>query len=61
MEPTEEQYLALNALDTLALLGNNFYDENSGDWYIETASSVLPVSKILPNGEIVPIEPEAEL
>ncbi|MBD2770773.1 hypothetical protein [Iningainema tapete] len=55
MEPTEEQYLIINALDTLGLLGYNFIDENNGIWYIETPSTVLPIAKILPNGEIVPI------
>ncbi len=58
MEPSEAQYLVINALDTLNLLGNNFYDEDRGIWYIETPSLVLPISKILQNGEIVPIESE---
>jgi hypothetical protein len=57
MEPTEEQYLIINALDTLGLLGYNFIDED-GIWYIETPSPILPISKILPTGEIVPITPE---
>lgn len=61
MEPTEEQYLIINALDTLELLGYNFIDEYDGIWYIETLSPVLPISKILPTGEIVPITPELEL
>lgn len=55
MEPTEEQYLIVNALDTLGLLGYNFIDEDDGIWYIETPSPILPISKILPNGEIVSI------
>lgn len=58
MEPSEAQYLVINALDTLNLLGNNFYDEDRGISYIETPSLVLPISKILQNGEIVPIESE---
>jgi hypothetical protein len=58
MEPTEEQYLIINALDTLELLGSNIYDGSTREWYIQTPSSVLPISKILPNGEIVPIEME---
>lgn len=58
MEPSEDQYIVINALDTLELLGNNFYDEDRGVWYIETPSTVLPISKILQNGEIVPIEAE---
>lgn len=58
MEPTEEQYLILNALDTSYLLGERFYDEETGVWFIETPSPVLPIARILQNGEIVPIEPE---
>ncbi|MCL1469775.1 hypothetical protein [Argonema antarcticum] len=61
MEPTEEQYLILNALDTLDLLGYTFYDIETGTWYIETPSPVLPISRLLQNGEIVPVEPESEL
>jgi len=53
MEPTEEQYLIINALDTLDLLENGFYDESTGDWYIQTLSPVLPISVIEPNGEVV--------
>lgn len=60
MEPTEAQYLIVNALDTLELLGSNFYDEDSGIWYIQTPSPILPYSQVLPNGDIVPIEPESE-
>ncbi len=29
MEPSEAQYLIINALDTLDLLGSNFYDEDT--------------------------------
>jgi hypothetical protein len=54
-EPTEAQYLIINALDTLDLLGSNFYDEDTGDWYIQTPSPVLTNSIILQSGEIVPI------
>jgi hypothetical protein len=59
-EPTEAQYLIINAIDTLDLLGSNFYDEDTGDWYIQTPSPTLPNSIILPNGEIVPINWRAE-
>ena len=55
MEPSEVQYLILNALDTLELLGSRFYDEYTGTWYIETPSPVLPIARILQNGDIVPI------
>ena len=61
VEPTEEQYMVINALDTLDLLRLNFYDENRGVWYIETPSPLLPISKVLENGEVVPIEPESEV
>ncbi|WP_341525729.1 hypothetical protein WKK05_24545 [Nostoc sp. UHCC 0302] len=54
MEPSEAQYLIINALTTLDLLGNTFYDEDSGNWYINTLSQVLPIAMILQNGDIVP-------
>ena len=54
MEPTEEQYLILNALETLNLIEYDFYDSENGDWYIATPSPILPISIILPNGEIIP-------
>jgi len=57
VEPSEEQYLIINALDTLELLGYNFYDGNTGVWYIETPSPMLPISKIFQNGDISPISP----
>ncbi|MCL1465531.1 hypothetical protein [Argonema galeatum] len=40
-EPTEEQYLVINALDTLGLLIENRYDEDIGVWYIFSPSQVL--------------------
>ena len=61
MEPTEAQYLILNALDTLGLLENTVYDQDNGIWYISTASLLLPFAMLLPNGEITPITPVAEL
>ena len=60
MESTEKQYLIINALDTLGLLRYNFSDED-GIWYIKTPNPVLPLSKILPDGEILPITPNVEL
>lgn len=54
MEPSEEQYLIINALQTLDLLQSTFYDEDSGNWYINTFSPVLPIAMILQNGDIVP-------
>lgn len=47
------QYLIINALDTLALLENTFY-EDGGNWYVNTPSPVLPIAMILQTGEIVP-------
>jgi hypothetical protein len=54
MEPSEEQYLIVNALEALDLLQNSFYDEVSGNWYINTLSSILPIAMILQSGEIFP-------
>ncbi|NDJ22839.1 hypothetical protein GS682_14585 [Nostoc sp. B(2019)] len=54
MEPSETQYLIINALTTLDLLGNTFYDEESGNWYINSPSPILPIAMILQNGDIVP-------
>jgi hypothetical protein len=61
VEPTEAQYLIINALDTLELLTHNFYDQTTGIWYIATVSPILPVSQILPGGDITPVGPESEL
>lgn len=58
MEPTEEQYLILNALDTLELIYNALYDEDNGIWIIQTPSSVLPIAQLLQNGEIIPFSGE---
>ena len=56
MEPTEAQYLIINALETLDLLEWRLYDEETGRWRIHTPSLVLPIAIILPNGDIVPPE-----
>ncbi|PIG90519.1 hypothetical protein [Gloeocapsopsis sp. IPPAS B-1203] len=56
VEPTDAQYLILNALETLDLLQFRLYDENTGIWLIITASSVLPRAYLLPSGDIVPGE-----
>ncbi|MDJ0601597.1 MAG: hypothetical protein QNJ37_22470 [Crocosphaera sp.] len=55
MEPTNEQYLIINALDTLELLEGSLYDENTGYWYIRTPSQSLPTAVILPTGDIYPL------
>ncbi|OKH22092.1 hypothetical protein [Chroogloeocystis siderophila] len=56
VEPTDAQYLILNALETLDLLQFRLYNENIGIWLIITASSVLPRAYLLPNGDIIPGE-----
>jgi hypothetical protein len=60
-EPTEEQYLVVNALETLELLIENRYDPTSGVWYIFTSSPIMPLAMLRQNGEISPIEPISEL
>jgi hypothetical protein len=60
-EPTEEQYLVINALEMLELLIENRYDQTSGVWYLFTSSPVLPLAMLKQNGEISPIEPISEL
>lgn len=56
MEPTEAQYLVVNVLQTLDLLFNSVYDEDTGIWYIETSSPVLPLACLMSDGEIQPVE-----
>lgn len=53
MEPTEAQYLVINALETLDLLQQRAFDRDTGNWYIRTPSPVLPIAMILPSGDIV--------
>lgn len=54
MESTESQYLVINALQALDLIEYEFYDGDSGDWYIATPNPILPIAVILPNGEVTP-------
>jgi hypothetical protein len=56
MEPTEAQYLVVNALQTLDLLFNSVYDEDTGIWYIETPSPALSLACLMNDGEIQPVE-----
>lgn len=56
MEPSDAQYLIINALQTLELRTYNTYEEDRGLWFIATLSSVLPVAVITQDGEIYPIE-----
>lgn len=55
MEPTEAQYLVVNALETLGFLAENTYDESTGRWYVNTPSLGLPLAMIMENGEVVPV------
>lgn len=57
MEPTEEQYLILNALETLAILIDYRYDEETGLFFIRTISPILPLSILGRDGDILSIEP----
>ncbi|PSO61511.1 MAG: hypothetical protein BRC36_11545 [Cyanobacteria bacterium QH_2_48_84] len=61
MELTEEQYLILNVLETLNLLIDRRYYEETGVWYIYTPSPTLPFALLQPNGEVAPVEPMSEL
>ena len=60
MEPTEAQYLVINALETLDLILLTVYDQNSGTWFLETLSPVLPFCRLMPDGEILPLEANYE-
>lgn len=60
MERTEAQYLIFNALEVLGLVRRDFYDENTGIWYLETVSPTLPISKLILDGEILPLETDYE-
>jgi hypothetical protein len=61
VEPTEEQYLVINALETLDLLLFRLYDEEEGFWMLITPSPILPRSYLIQNGEIVSSEDILEL
>ncbi len=56
MEPTESQYLVINSLLTLELLLYDLYDSETGLWYINTPSTMLPIACVMPDGEIQPVE-----
>lgn len=60
MERTEAQYLIFNALETLGLVRRDFYDEDTGIWYLETLSPTYPISRLLPDGDILPLETDYE-
>lgn len=61
MEPIEAQYLILNALETLGLLNDRVYDEDTDIWWILTPSPMLPTSLLVQSGDIVPITWQSEL
>ena len=56
---TEAQYLIFNALEALDLVRRDFYDD-TGIWYLETVSPTLPISRLLPDGEVLPVEVDDE-
>lgn len=56
MEPSDAQYLIINALQTLELMTYNTYQRDRGLWFIATLSPVLSVAVITQDGEIYPIE-----
>ena len=60
MEPTEAQYLILDALETLDSLRFRMYDEEAGFWVLLTISPVLPRSYLLQNDEIISFEDMSE-
>jgi hypothetical protein len=45
----------MNALETLELLQQRYFDAETGSWYIFTPSQILPIAMILPSGDIVPV------
>lgn len=55
MEPSEAQYLIINALQTLDLLADNLYERDRGLWFIETPSPIPARAVIMQDGEIQPI------
>jgi hypothetical protein len=55
VEPSDAQYLIINALQTLALISYDWYERDRGLWFIATPSSILPRAVILQNGEVYPI------
>jgi hypothetical protein len=64
LEPTEAQYLIINALETLELLQQQTFDSDTGNWYVSTPSRVLLIAMILPSGDIarvnLPVSPGIE-
>jgi hypothetical protein len=55
MEPSNEQYLIINALQTLDLIEYDWYQRDRGLWFITTLSIILPTSVIMQDGQIYPI------
>jgi hypothetical protein len=55
LEPSNEQYLIINALQTLELINYDWYESERGVWFIATPSGTLATAVILRNGDIYPI------
>lgn len=55
MEPSSEQYLIINALQTLELINYDWYENERGLWFIITPSLSLPTAVILRDGDIYPL------
>lgn len=53
IEPSEAQYLMINALETLELLEWRLYDDETGYWRIHTPSPILPLAVVLQDGDII--------
>ncbi len=56
MEPSDAQYLIINALQSLELMTYNIYEPDRGLWFIATLSLILPIAAISQDGEIYPLE-----
>lgn len=61
VEATEAQYIILNALETLGLLRDYRYDEDTGIFFIITLSPILPLAMLQQDGDVTHVEPISEL
>jgi uncharacterized membrane protein len=57
-KPTGTQYLVFQALDTLMLIKKNFFNSDTGIWFIEVLSPITNIAKIMDNGSIQLVEIE---
>ncbi len=53
MEPTDAQFLIINALEMLEVLIQQTFDPETNNWYILTLSEDLPMAMIVPSGKVV--------